>query len=166
MLKSLKHNSQRNILPAVLIHYTPNISMHILHTVLYTFPKRLTRRICFTIKSCFSWWSSLLFSWLSCLIQGWYCKEKLDASNSERLRVNFWNPKSDQHINVLQDHENKGNDGQTKKIWLLNKFSISVWKEMYSEEYGEFRAKMGNILCSQSTHDCNNEIIRWYYYYH
>ena len=31
----------------------PNISMHKLHTVLYTFPKRLTRRICFTIKSCF-----------------------------------------------------------------------------------------------------------------
>ena len=24
----------------------PNISMHILHTVLYTFPKELTRRIC------------------------------------------------------------------------------------------------------------------------
>ena len=24
----------------------PNISMHILHTVLYTFPKLLTRRIC------------------------------------------------------------------------------------------------------------------------
>ena len=29
----------------------PNISMHILHTVLYTFPKVLTRRICLTIKS-------------------------------------------------------------------------------------------------------------------
>ena len=29
----------------------PNISMHILHTVLYTFPKMLTRRICLTIKS-------------------------------------------------------------------------------------------------------------------
>ena len=29
----------------------PNISMLILHTVLYTFPKVLTRRICLTIKS-------------------------------------------------------------------------------------------------------------------
>ena len=29
----------------------PNISMHILHTVLYTFPRVLTRRICLTIKS-------------------------------------------------------------------------------------------------------------------
>ena len=36
-----------------LVH--PHIRMHILHTVLHTFPKRLTRRICLTIKSCFSW---------------------------------------------------------------------------------------------------------------
>ena len=39
----------------------PNISMHILHTVLYTFHKELTRRICLTIKS--STWSFPLFSW-------------------------------------------------------------------------------------------------------
>ena len=31
----------------------PNISMHILHTVLYMFLKVLTRRICLTIKSLF-----------------------------------------------------------------------------------------------------------------
>ena len=37
-----------------LIPLHPNISMHILHTVLYTFPKVLTRRICLTIKSFFS----------------------------------------------------------------------------------------------------------------
>ena len=30
------------------------ISMHILHPVLHTFPKRLTRRICLTVKNCFS----------------------------------------------------------------------------------------------------------------
>ena len=41
----------------------PNISIHNLHTVLYTFPKVLTRRICLTIKSFFSWWSFPLFSW-------------------------------------------------------------------------------------------------------
>ena len=29
----------------------PNISMHILHTVLYTFPDVLAGRICFTIKN-------------------------------------------------------------------------------------------------------------------
>ena len=61
----------------------PNISMHILHTVLHTFSKRLTRRICLTIKSCLnSWWSSPVFSWLSCVIQEWYSKEKLDANHS------------------------------------------------------------------------------------
>ena len=33
----------------------PNISMHILHTVLYTFPEALTRRICLKICSLKSW---------------------------------------------------------------------------------------------------------------
>ena len=33
----------------------PNISIHILHTVLYTFPKVLTRRICLKLKSFLSW---------------------------------------------------------------------------------------------------------------
>ena len=33
----------------------PNISMHILHTVLCTFPKVLTGRICLTVKRVFNW---------------------------------------------------------------------------------------------------------------
>ena len=33
----------------------PNINMHILHTDLCTFTKVLTRRICLTINSFFSW---------------------------------------------------------------------------------------------------------------
>ena len=33
----------------------PNISMHVLHTVLYTFPEVLTRRIRLKIKSFISW---------------------------------------------------------------------------------------------------------------
>ena len=33
----------------------PNISIDILHIVIYTFPKELMRRICLTIKSFFSW---------------------------------------------------------------------------------------------------------------
>ena len=41
----------------------PNLSRHILHTVLYTFLKVQTKRICLTIKSLLSWWSFLLFSW-------------------------------------------------------------------------------------------------------
>ena len=56
--------------------------MHILLTVLCTFPKMLTRRICLTIKSFFTWWSFPLFSWPYCLIQGWYCEENLDSSHS------------------------------------------------------------------------------------
>ena len=32
----------------------PNISIHILHTVLYTFPKMLKKRICLTINGLFS----------------------------------------------------------------------------------------------------------------
>ena len=67
----------------------PNISMHILHTVIHTFAKRLKRRICVMIKSFFSWWSSPLISWLSCLIQGWYGKEKLDVSHSKGRRVDI-----------------------------------------------------------------------------
>ena len=41
----------------------PNININILHTVLCTLTKVLTRRICLTIKSFFSWWSFPLFSW-------------------------------------------------------------------------------------------------------
>ena len=47
-----------------------HISMHILHTVLYTFPKVRTRRICLTIKSFFGCWSFPLFLRPWCLIQG------------------------------------------------------------------------------------------------
>ena len=33
----------------------PNINMHILYTVLQTFPKVLTKKICLTIQSFLSW---------------------------------------------------------------------------------------------------------------
>ena len=59
-----------------------NICIYILHTVLYTFPMVLTKRICLTIKNLSSWWSVPLFLWPSCLIQGRHCKEKLDAGHS------------------------------------------------------------------------------------
>ena len=39
------------------------ISIYILHTVLYIFPKVLTRRICLTIKTFYNWWPFPLFSW-------------------------------------------------------------------------------------------------------
>ena len=40
----------------------PNISMLILHTVLYTFLKSWTKWICVSIKNCFNWCSFSLFS--------------------------------------------------------------------------------------------------------
>ena len=58
-----------------------SVSIHILHTVLYTFPWVLTRRICLTIRSFFRWWSFPVFLCPSCAIRGWYCKEKLDAGH-------------------------------------------------------------------------------------
>ena len=39
-----------------------------------------------TIKSFFSWWSFPLFSWPQCLIEGWFCKKKLDVSDSKGLK--------------------------------------------------------------------------------
>ena len=62
-----------------------NISIHILQTVLYTFLKVLTRRICSAIKNFFSCWSFPLFSWHYCVIQGRYWREKLDAG--QRFKV-------------------------------------------------------------------------------
>ena len=44
--------------------------------------KVLTRRICLTINNFFGCSQFPLFSWPYCMIQGWYCKEKLDASHS------------------------------------------------------------------------------------
>ena len=58
---SYSPKQKQNSLLTLNLH--PDISMHILHTVLYTFPKVLTRRICLTIKSFISWWSFPLFSW-------------------------------------------------------------------------------------------------------
>ena len=58
------------------------MSKYILHTILYTFPKVLIRRIYLTISIFFSKWSFPIFSRPWCLTQGWYCKEKLDACQS------------------------------------------------------------------------------------
>ena len=60
----------------------PKIGLNILHTVLYTFPKVLTRRICLPIKRFLPWWPFPLFSWPWRVIQDWYCWEKLHASRS------------------------------------------------------------------------------------
>ena len=53
-LKMLYHLIYRKPCIGSLIIFNPNTSVHFLHTVLYTFPIVLTRRICLTIKSFFS----------------------------------------------------------------------------------------------------------------
>ena len=57
-----------------------------LHTLLCSFPKLRTRRICSAIKVSFSSGSFSLFSWPWCVRGRGYCKEKLDADHSY-LRV-------------------------------------------------------------------------------
>ena len=59
-----------------LIHL-PNVSIHVLHTFFYTFPKLLTRRLSWTIKSFFSGKSFplLLWNWLLFIVVvEWYYK--------------------------------------------------------------------------------------------
>ena len=60
------------------------------HYSLY-FPMELTRRICLTIRSFLNYWSFPLFSWPLHLTQGWYCKEKLEASHSRSwTNISSW----------------------------------------------------------------------------
>ena len=65
---------------------SPIIIMHILHTVLCTFRKVLTRRMSLTISG---WWSFILFLWPWWLIQEWYCREKFDADHSLESKEEF-----------------------------------------------------------------------------
>ena len=95
----------------------PNISMHILHTVLLTVPKMLIRRICFSIKSFFSWWSFPLFSWPSCLIQGLYCREKCKSRFTSILPCfRYSTPKFVQAITFYEQN-----------IKLFEYFSNNYW---------------------------------------
>ena len=59
----------------------PDISMCFLLTALCAFDMVLIKRIFLTIMSFFSLWLFPSFSWPKYVIQGWYCKEKLDASH-------------------------------------------------------------------------------------
>ena len=64
----------------------PNIRMHILHTVLYTFPSILAGRICSTIKRFFS---LIIISFIILTLMfdsGVILKGELDPSHSQRLK--------------------------------------------------------------------------------
>ena len=49
--------SNKQFAPVLLNLLHPNINIHTLHTVLFTFPLIPTRRICLTISSFLNWWS-------------------------------------------------------------------------------------------------------------
>ena len=51
----LREAGKQDIFVELLNASNPSISVYILHTVLHTFPKVLTKKICLTIKS-FSVW--------------------------------------------------------------------------------------------------------------
>ena len=61
--------------------------MHFLHTVPYTFPDVLTRRIFLTIKNLFRWWSFSLFSWPLSVIQGWYFVKRNQVTITLRAQM-------------------------------------------------------------------------------
>ena len=65
----------------IIIPLHPTINTCILHTILFTTPMELTRRIYLTVKNFLNWWSFPLFLWLTLLIQWWYCKEKWNADH-------------------------------------------------------------------------------------
>lgn len=68
--------------------YTPIISIHILDTVLFTFPMVRTKGICFTMKSLFRLGSFPLFSLLNFLVRGDAARRK----QTERQVNNQFDP--------------------------------------------------------------------------
>ena len=113
---------------SLIIPFPPNISMQILHTILNTIPKRLTRRICVTIKSCFSWWSSPPFSWLSCLIQRWYSEEKLDANHS--LGIKSYSFPYFRQLRCFNLHSHWSCDISPCSDWQLHYFRLAETCQM------------------------------------
>lgn len=71
LCKNINHNANETVVLYLIKPLHRNISMHILHTFLCTFPVVLTWKNFQTIKSLFSYRSFLLFSWPSGLIEIW-----------------------------------------------------------------------------------------------
>ena len=74
-------------------------------------------RLCCNWKPMFSWWSLPLLLWPQCLVQGWYCREKLDAGHSWNLKV-----KSNYYISRSSlcsqcSSESEGDINSCEKIW-------------------------------------------------
>ena len=111
----------------------PNIFMHILHTVLSTFRKVLTGRICVTIKT-LSWWSFPIFSWPKCVIL--YCKEKIDAT----CKCSYSLGSKSQEINGF------GIIYIIFHLFLLMNFSISFVSQSYKKLYQKGYCKLRDVI--------------------
>ena len=69
---------------------SPNINMHLLHTVLHTFLMVLLERICSNITTFHLWWSFHSLSWPVCLIRQCYCWEKLHVDHYLWWSLTLW----------------------------------------------------------------------------
>ena len=91
---------------------------------------------CLTIKSFLSWWSFLIFSWLLSVIQGWSCKEKLDASHSWGLKG--WNIELRIILYIIYEIEILGYlllAFDQRSIWDNNVFWFKAQSSGWGEKY-------------------------------
>ena len=126
-------------LPIVFPHsfsLTPNIRMLILYTVLQAYPKKLTRRICWTIKSLFDWWSSFILMILMFESLGLCWEEKADASH-QRSRVKWDFPLKQQVYLFFRKQQITWTRIAVGKFWTTNgsrkRFSIMNIESEFSQ---------------------------------
>ena len=91
-------------------------------------------RLCCNWKPVFSWWSLPLLLWPQCVVQRWYCREKLDASHSWNLKV-----KSNYYISRFSlscsqcSSESEGAINSCEKIWAKHLESeVIIMEIIYS----------------------------------
>ena len=125
--------------------------MHILHTVLYTFPKVLKKTICLWIKSFFSWWSFPLFLCPYYVIQGWYCKEnkKIQGSTSVSEQLSTYPPPPQPNINpnLLSIDFSWVRGGVGGQLPGYN--SLSRVKELNISQCGKKKKPFQNYFCDR-----------------
>ena len=119
-----KKKSQTQIFHTItwINHLNPNISMHIIHTVFYTFPWTQIRRICLIIKGCICWAFSL-FSLPNVWFIGFIVRRKHMAVGLKDLRVKLktsveYNFMSVIYLSFFLFSCYKGHFGETTE-WLV-----------------------------------------------
>ena len=119
-----KKKSQTQIFHTItcINHLNPNISMHIIHTVFYTFPWTQIRRICLIIKGCICW-AFPLFSLPNVWFIGFIVKRKHMAVGLKDLRVKLktsveYNFMSVIYLSFFLFSCYKGHFGETTE-WLV-----------------------------------------------